>query len=104
GVGDFHAEVVQGAALAGVLQQDQRERRLGDGGVGGAGPARGRASAEQSGVEGDGRVDVVDVQRELHPGHGDLRKVLTSVYVFPGAELATGHRSLSISTRVDSLT
>jgi hypothetical protein len=59
--------VVQGAALAGVLQQDQLERRLGDGEVGVAGPALGGPGAEQLGLEADGFVDVVDVQRELHP-------------------------------------
>jgi hypothetical protein len=37
GVGDFDAKVVQGAALAGVLEQDELERRLGDGEVGVAG-------------------------------------------------------------------
>jgi len=81
GAVDFDAEVVQGAALAGVLQQDELERRLGDGEVGVAGPALGGLGAEQSGVEADGLVDVVDVQRELHPGHGDLRMTLISVYV-----------------------
>ena len=58
--------------LAGVLQQDELERRLGDGEVGVAGPALGRLGAEQPGIEADRLVDVVDVQRELHPGHGDL--------------------------------
>ena len=65
GVGDFHAKVVQAAALPGVPQQDQLERRLGDGKVGVAGPALDRSGAEQPGVEADGLVDVVDVQREL---------------------------------------
>src|SRR5580704_7013060 len=81
GAVDFDAQVVQGAALARVLQQDQLERRLGDGEVGVAGPALGRLGAEQSGVEGDRLVDVVDVQRELHPRHGNLRKILTPVYL-----------------------
>jgi hypothetical protein len=44
--------VVEGAALAGVLQQDELERRLGDGEVGVAGPALGGLGAEQGGVEG----------------------------------------------------
>src|SRR6266700_6136909 len=81
GAVDFDAEVVQGAALAGVLQQDQLERRLGDGEVGVAGPALGRLGAEQLGVEADGLVDVVDVQRELHPRHGNLPMTLMSVYL-----------------------
>jgi hypothetical protein len=38
GAGDFDAEVVEAAALAGVLQQHQLQRRLGDGEVGVAGP------------------------------------------------------------------
>ena len=61
GVRYFDAEVVEGAALAGVLQQDELERRLGDGEVGLAGPALGGPGAEQPGVEADGLVDVVDV-------------------------------------------
>jgi hypothetical protein len=90
--------VVQGAALAGVLEQDELERRLGDGEVGVAGPALGGPGAEQPGVEADGLVDVVDIQRELHPGHGDLRKILMSVYLLPLPSLP--HTSTSVNIDV----
>src|SRR5580693_6038604 len=71
GVRDLDAEVVEAAALARVFQQDQLQRRLGDGEVGVPGPALGGLGTEQRGVERDRLVDVVDVQRELHTGHGN---------------------------------
>src|SRR5450755_110771 len=97
-VGDFDAQVVEGAPLAGAFQQDQLQRRLGDREVRITGAALGRLRAEQPAVEGDGLVDVVDVQRELHTGHGNLQglKTLMSVYVLPAAELVTRHRGPSI--------
>src|SRR5437899_3403622 len=42
-VGDLDAQVVEAAAVAGVFQQDQLQRRVGDGEVGIAGAALGRA-------------------------------------------------------------
>jgi hypothetical protein len=72
GVGHLDAEVVERAAPAGVLDQDQLERRLDDGEVGVARPDLGRLGGEQRGVEGDRRVEVVDVEGELEPGHGVL--------------------------------
>src|SRR5579863_6654999 len=76
GVGDLDAEVVEAAALAGVLQQDQLERRLGDGEVGVAGPYLRGFGAEQLGVEGDGFCQIVDVEGELDAaGHGYLRDI-----------------------------
>jgi hypothetical protein len=74
-VGDFPAEVVEAAALARVLQQDQLQRRLADREVGVAGVTLGGLGAEQLAVEGDGLVDVVDVQRELDTGHENLQRV-----------------------------
>ena len=65
GVGDLDAEVVERAALAGVLDQHQLERRLGDREVGVAGAALGRLGVEEAAVEVDGGVDVVDVEGEL---------------------------------------
>ena len=62
---DLDAEVVEGAALAGVLDEHQLERRLGDGEVGVAVADLGGLGAEQLGVEGDGAVEVVDVEGEL---------------------------------------
>jgi DNA-binding transcriptional ArsR family regulator len=58
--------VVEAAALAGVFQQHQLERRVGDREIGVAGPELGRAGAEQLGAELDGLADVVDVEGELH--------------------------------------
>ena len=70
GVGDLDAQVVQGAALAGVLNEDELEGRLGDGEVGVAGAELGRLGTEQLAVEGDGLVEVLDVEGELDAGHG----------------------------------
>jgi hypothetical protein len=73
GVGDLDAEVVKAAALAGVFQQYQLERRLGDREVGITGPELGRLGTEQLAVEGDGLIDVVDVEGELQTaGDGNL--------------------------------
>src|SRR5208283_4709816 len=84
-VGDLDAEVVQAAAMAGVLQQDELERRLGDGEVRVPGAALGGRGAEQLAVEGDGLVDVVDVEGELDTGHRNLQE--------------TRHRRSSMSSR-----
>jgi hypothetical protein len=66
---DLDAEMVQRAGrLGGVLDQDQLERRLGDGEVGVAGPDFGRFGGEQLGVEGDCFVKVGDVEGELDTG------------------------------------
>jgi len=67
GVDVFHldTEVVEGAALAGVLHEHELERGLGDGEVGVAGAALGGLGAEELGVERDRFVDVVDVECEL---------------------------------------
>ena len=54
--------------MAGVLEQDELERRLGDGKVGVAGASFGRFGAEKLGVEGVRFVDVVDVEGELDSG------------------------------------
>src|SRR5262249_11088639 len=98
GVGDLDAEVVEAPALAGVFQQHQLERRLGDGEVGVAGPDLGRLGAEQLAVEGDGLADVVDVEGELQTaGHGtSWDRTSISVYVWSATHLATRHRVLSI--------
>ena len=58
---DFDAEVVEGAAVAGVFNQHQFEWGFGDGEVGIAGFDFGRFGVEQLGVEPDGLVEVVDV-------------------------------------------
>jgi hypothetical protein len=52
-----------------TLEQDQLQRRLGDGEVRVAGPALRRRRVEQAGVEGDGRVEVGDAEGELDSGH-----------------------------------
>ena len=68
--GDLDAQVVEGAAGARVLDEDELERRLGHGEVGVAGLALGRLRAEQAAVEVDRRLEVVDVEGELDAGHG----------------------------------
>ena len=65
------AQVVEGAAL-GPLEEDQLQRRLGDGEVGVAGLALGGLGGEQLRVEVDGLVEVADVEGELESGHGFL--------------------------------
>ena len=70
GAGDLDAQVVDAATLAGVLNEDELEGRLGDGEVGVAGAELGRLGAEQLAVEGDGLVEVLDVEGELDAGHG----------------------------------
>jgi len=73
GVGDLDAQVVEAAALTWVFQQDQLERGLGDREVGVARPELGGLGAEQLRIEGDGLIDVVDVEGELQTaGHGNL--------------------------------
>src|SRR5260370_1379826 len=69
GVADLDAEVVEAAGLAGVLQQDELERRVGNREVSVAGPELGGLGAEQLAVEGDGLLKVADVERELDSGH-----------------------------------
>jgi hypothetical protein len=96
GAGDLDAEVVQAAALAGVLQQHELERRLGDGEVGIPGPHLGGLGAEQLAVERDGLTQVIDVEGELHTtGHGNLPDI-DDCLCFAAAELATRDRDLSI--------
>src|ERR1700733_3352971 len=72
GVADLDAEMVQAAALPRVLQQNELERRLGDGEVGVAGTALGGLGSEQLAVKRDGLLDVIDVEGELHAGHENL--------------------------------
>ena len=64
-VAGFHldTEVVDGAALAGVFQQHQLQRRLGHREVGVTGLHLGRGNAKQFGVERDRLVEIVDVER-----------------------------------------
>jgi hypothetical protein len=52
------------------LEQDQLQRRRGDGEVGVAGPALGRNGVEQLRVELDRGVEVGDAECELDTGHG----------------------------------
>jgi len=66
---DLHTEVVNGAALAGILDQHQLERWLGNGEVGVALLHLGRCGVEQLGVEGDRLLEVIDVEGELNAGH-----------------------------------
>ena len=63
---DLHAQVVDGPALARVLQQHQLERRIGDGEVGITVLELGRLGVEQLGVEGDRLVEIVDIEGELN--------------------------------------
>ena len=65
-----------------ALEQDELERRLGDGEVGVAGTALGRLGVEEPRVEGDGGVEVGDAEGELDTGHGvppGLKNVSTVV-------------------------
>ena len=57
------------AGGARVLDQHELERRLVDREVGVAGAALGRLALEELGVEGDGLVDVGDVEGELDTRH-----------------------------------
>ena len=66
---DLDAEVVERPAVAGVLDENELERRLGDGEVRVAGPDLGRLGVEEPGVERDRRRQVVDVEGQLHTGH-----------------------------------
>jgi hypothetical protein len=72
GVGDLDAQMIEAAALARVLQQDQLQRWLGDSEVRVTGADLGRAGAEQLAVEGDGLLDVVHVEGELQARHANL--------------------------------
>ena len=62
-----------------VLDQDQLERRVGDGEVGVAGPDLGRLGVEQFRVEVDGLVEVGDIEGKLDTGHGGPPIESTSV-------------------------
>ena len=66
---DLDAEVVERSAVAGVLHEDELQRRLGDGEVRVAGPDLGRLGVEEPGVERDRRRQVVDVEGQLDTGH-----------------------------------
>jgi len=72
---DLDAEMVDGPAVAGVFNQDQLERWLGDGEVGVALLELGRLGFEQLRVERDPFRQVVDVESELDTGHGGLLPV-----------------------------
>ena len=65
------AQVIDRARLTHPLDEHELEGRLPDGEVGVAGADLGRSGVEQRRVEGDGLVEVGDVERELHTGHGD---------------------------------
>ena len=69
---DLDAEVVHAGVLAGLaLDEDELERRGGDGEVGVAGAALGRFGAEELGVEGDGAFEVGYAQGQLDAGHDE---------------------------------
>jgi hypothetical protein len=65
GVRDLDTEVVHRSTVAGVLDQDELQRRLHDGEVGIARLHLGRFGTEQLAVEGDRLLQVVDVEGEL---------------------------------------
>jgi hypothetical protein len=68
---DLDAEVIHHRRLSLLaFEQDQLQRRLGDGEIRIPRAALGRRSAEQLGVEVDRRLKVGDRDRELHAGHG----------------------------------
>src|ERR671910_2038887 len=73
-VGGRHldAQVVERTRIAVALDEHELERRLGDGEVGVAGATLGRLGGEQLRVEADRRVDVGNVEGELHAGHASL--------------------------------
>jgi hypothetical protein len=62
---DLDSQVVERAALTGALEQDEFERRVGDGEVRVPGPGLGRLDTEQLRVERGRGLDVVDVGGEL---------------------------------------
>src|SRR5205085_89963 len=70
---DLDPEVVEGSALAGVLEEDELERRVLHREVRVAGALLGRLDAEQLRVERGRLRHVVDVKRQLDAGHVDLR-------------------------------
>jgi len=65
GVADLDAEVIDGAALAGLLEQHEFEGRIGDGEVGVALTPLGWRRGEQPRVEVDGGIQVFDVEGQL---------------------------------------
>src|SRR5271166_664667 len=67
---DLHPQMVEGAALTGVFQQDQLQRWIGDREVGVTRLAFGRFGLKQLGVEADCGVEIVDVEGELNTRHG----------------------------------
>ena len=62
---DFDAEVVECPGLAVAFDEDELERRLGDGEVGVAGTHLGGLGVEELGVELDGLLEVGDVEGQL---------------------------------------
>ena len=93
--------MVDGAALAGVLQQHQLQRRLGDGEVGVALLDLGGLGVEQLGVERDRLVEIVDVEGELDTGHDDLR-MLDIYRTDAAAQHATFLIYVNVSGRMDA--
>jgi hypothetical protein len=59
--------------LIGVFDEDKLQRGIGDGEVGVARADLGRLCSEELRVEGDGLVEVGDIEGKLYSGHGDLR-------------------------------
>ena len=99
---DLDAEVVDRAALAGVLQQHQLQRRLGDGEVRIAGLHLGGRGVEQLGVERDRLVEVIDVESELHTGHEQPPTLWTYIELSDGAHHATSLIYVNVCGRVGS--
>jgi len=67
---DLDAEVVERAALAGVLDEHELQRRLGHREVRVPGADLGGLGAEEPAVEVDRGLEVVHVDGELEAGHG----------------------------------
>src|ERR1017187_9401180 len=69
---DLDAQVIEGPrCLSGILDQDQLERRIGDGEVGVAGHALRWFRVKQLLIEVDRLVDVGHVESKLDTGHGE---------------------------------
>jgi len=77
--GDLHSEVVERGGRAGVLEEHQLQRGVGDNEVRIARSLLGRLDPEHVGIEPGGRLDVGDVECELDAagGHRELLRVLS---------------------------
>jgi hypothetical protein len=91
-VAAFHldSEVIERPrGLAGVLDEDELERRLGDGEIGIVGAAFRRLGPEQLGVELHSGINVGDVEGELDSGHDQPPLAFVSIDAFIMVDAST---------------